>query len=102
VFRTYIDNNENDSSLVENGSEAEFLNESFAHEKSIETFELNKKDRVELILGDGTASQIIDKRVYIDLTINEHRERLFCYVAKLECVLILRDEWLQTHNPVIN
>ena len=51
MFRSYIDNNENQSSLVDNGSEAEFLNESFAHEKGIKTFELAGKYRVELILG---------------------------------------------------
>lgn len=64
MFASQIDNHDNTSSLVDNGSEAEFLNESFAHEKKIEMIELDEKDRVELILGDGTPSQILEAGKY--------------------------------------
>lgn len=102
MFGSYIDNNENQSSLVDNGSEIEPLNESFAHERGIKIHELNNKDRVRLILGDGTPSQILSKGVYVDLKIGDHREKLFCYVANMDCTLILGDGWLQTHNPIID
>ena len=92
MFNSSIDNNENQLSLVDNGSEAEFLNESFAHERNIKPFDLAKKDRVRLILGDDSASQIVTQGAYIDLRIGEHRERLFCYLARIESTLILRND----------
>lgn len=73
MFNFYINNNENQSLLADNESEAEFLNESFAHEKGIETFELTDKDRVNLIFENGTASQILNREAYIDLRIEKHR-----------------------------
>lgn len=102
MFAFQIDNHDNTSSLIDNESEAEFLNESFAHEKKIEIIELDEKDRIELILRNEIFSQILNRESYVDVNIEEHRERLFCYIAQLECALILEDEWLQIHNFSIN
>ena len=103
MFSSTIDGNENHSSLIDNGSEAEILNESFAQEKKLGIITLKKQDRVRLVLGDGSSSQILKKAAIIDLKIGDHQEELFCYLAKIEnCTLILGDGWLQKHNPRID
>ena len=66
MFNFFIDNNENELSLVNHKSEAEFLNESFANEKNIKTFDLIEKNRVRLILQDDSVSQIVTQEAYID------------------------------------
>lgn len=102
MFRLYIDNNESQLSLIDNKSESEFLNESFVHKWNIEIFELAHEDRVKLILEDDTLSQTLTHEIHVNLQIREHREKLFCYVVKLECDLILENNWLQTHNSHID
>lgn len=103
MFNSSIDNNENNLSLIDNGNEFEIINESFAHEKKLKITELDKRDRIRLILGDGTRSQIIKKTATIDLKIGDHQEKLKCYLAKIEdCTLLLEDGWLQKHNPKID
>lgn len=103
MFSSIIDGNENSLSLIDNGSETEILNESFAQQKKLEIVKLKKKDRVRLVLGDGSSSQILKRAATIDLRIGDHREGLFCYLGKIEdCTLILGDGWLQKHNPKID
>jgi hypothetical protein len=92
MFASQINNHDNTSSLIDNENENEFLNESFAHEKKIEMIELDEKNRVELILRSEISSQILNRESYIDLNVEEHHERLFCYIAQLECALILENE----------
>ena len=92
MFNFFINNNENQLSLVDNESEAEFLNESFAHERNIKSFNLIKKNRVRLILEDDNVSQIVTQETYIDLKIDDHRKRLFCYLTRIESTLILKND----------
>ena len=92
MFDSFIDNNKNQLSLIDNESEAEFLNESFAHERNIKTFDLIEKNRVKLILENDSVSQIMTQETYIDLRINNYRERLFCYLTRIECTLILKND----------
>ena len=103
VFSSIIDGNENNLSLIDNGSEAEILNESFAQERKLKIVKLKRQERVRLVLGDGSTSQLLKEAAIIKLKIGEHEESLFCYLAKIEgCTLILGDGWLQKHNPTIN
>lgn len=103
MFNSSIDNNENELSLIDNGSEIEIVNESFAREKKLQLISLKRRDQVNLILGDGTRSQILKKAVIINLDIGSQKEELKCYVGKIEdCTLLLGDGWLQKHNPKIN
>ena len=92
MFDSFIDNNENQLSLIDNKSEVEFLNESFAHERNIKTFDLIEKNRVKLIIENNSVSQIVTQEAYIDLRIDDHRERLFCYLIRIECTLILEND----------
>ncbi len=93
MFRSYIDNNENES---------EFLNESFAQKRNIETLELAHENRVNLILENDISFQMLTRETHVNLLIEEHQERLFCYMIQLKCDLILKDDWLQIHNSQIN
>ncbi len=80
-------------SLIDNESEVELIRESFAHLKGLELINLQKKDRVKLMLNDEEIAQILDKAVEVRVRTRSHQERLFCYVAKLNTyVLILEDD----------
>ncbi len=98
MFKSYVNNNENQSSLINNENESEFLNESFEQKWNIETFELAHENRVNLILEDDISSEMLTREAHVNLLIEEHRERLFCYITQLKCDLILRNDWLQIHN----
>lgn len=103
IFNSIIDNNENSLSLIDNGSEAEILNESFAREKKLKIVKLKKQERVKLVLGDGSTSQTLKRAATIELKIGDHKEKLFCYLARVDgFTLILGDGWLQKHNPTID
>ena len=103
MFSSIINDNENHSSLIDNESEAEILNESFAQEKKLEMITLKKQNRVKFVLNDDSSSQILKKAAIIDLKIEDHQKKLFCYLTKIEnCTLILGDGWLQKHNPKID
>ena len=102
LFRCSIASNENQL-MIDNGSEAQFLHESFARKRKLETIRLKKRDRVRLELGDGKVHQIIDKAVIVPVRIGDHEEKLFCYLADIgNHTLIIGDGWLQEHNPHID
>ena len=87
--------------LIDNGSEAELIDESFVRKHKLNTFKLDKK--VKLTLGNGEVVQLLSKAALIDVKIGDHEEQVLCYLAKLEAyAVILGDGWLQTHNPMIN
>lgn len=89
--------------MIDNGSEAQILHESFARKLKLEIIGLRKKDRVRLELGDGKIHQIIKKAVIASLKIGNHEEKLFCYLADIGShILIVGDGWLQNHNPRID
>ena len=87
--------------LINNGSEAELIDKSFARTQKIETFKLAK--RIKLTLGNGKVVQWLERGCLIDVHIGDHHEQIFCYVASLDVyTMVLGDGWLQTHNPAID
>ncbi len=89
--------------LIDNESEIELINETFAQFNKLKLINLKKKERIRLMLSDEEVAQILNKAVKVEVKTRNHREQLFCYVAKLNTyALILRNEWLQTHNLVID
>ena len=87
--------------LIDNGSEAELIDESFVRTQKIDTFKLAK--RIKLTLGNGEVVQQLKQECLIDVHIGDHHEQIFCYVASLNVyIIVLGDGWLQTHNPAIN
>jgi hypothetical protein len=86
-------NENNNLSLVDNESEIELINESFAQLNNIRLINLEKKNRIKLTLNDDEIAQILDKAVKVKVRTERHRERLFCYVAKFNTyVLILKND----------
>ena len=69
--------------MIDNGSEAQILHESFARKLKLETIELKKKDRVKLELEDEKIHQIIKKTVIVPIKIENHEEKLFCYLIDI-------------------
>ena len=87
--------------LIDNGSEAELVDESFVRKHKLNTFKLDKKSK--LTLRNGEVVQLLSKAALIDVKIGDHEEQVLCYLAKLEAyAVILGDGWLQTHNPMIS
>ncbi len=86
-------NENNNFSLVDNESEIEFINESFAQLNNIRLINLEKKNRIKLTLNDDEVAQILDKAVKVKVRTERHRKRFFCYVTKLNTyVLILEND----------
>ena len=47
--------------------------------------------------------QKLDSACLVNIHIGDHHEQILCYVAKLDVyTVVLKDEWLQTHNLAIN
>ena len=87
--------------LIDNGSEAELIDESFVRTQRIDTFKLKK--RIKLTLGNGEVVQKLDSACLVDVHIGDHHEQILCYVANLDVYsMVLEDGWLQIHNPAIN
>ena len=87
--------------LVDNRSEAELIDESFARVNKLNTSKL--ETGVKLTLGNGEVAQLLTRTALADVKIGDHQEQVLCYVAKLdEYAIILGDGWLQTHNPSID
>lgn len=79
--------------MIDNESEAQILHESFARTLKLETIGLKKKNRVRLELGDGKVHQIIKKAVIVPMKLEDHEEKLFCYLTNIEDhTLIMKDE----------
>ena len=103
IFNSIINNNENSLFLIDNGSEAEILNESFAREKKLKIIKLKKQKRVKLVLRDEFIFQTLKRAATIELKIGNHKEKLFCYLTRVDdFTLILRDGWLQKLNSTID
>ena len=87
--------------LIDNGSEAELINESFVHLNKISIFQLKKS--IQLTLGNSKMIQHLTKGCLVDMVIGNYHEQILCYLAKLDIyTVILGDRWLQTHNPAID
>ena len=87
--------------LIDNGTEAELINESFVRTQKIDTFKLAK--RIKLTLGNGEVVQRLEQSCLVDVNIGDHHEQIFCYVASFDVyTVVLGDGWLQTHNPAID
>jgi hypothetical protein len=102
VIKINITKNKN-LSLIDNESEIEFINETFAQFNNLKLINLRKKNKIKLMLSDEKIAQILNKTTKVKIKTKSHRERLFCYVTKLNTyVFILKNEWLQTHNLIID
>lgn len=89
--------------MIDNENEAQFFYESFARKRKLKIIRLKKRDRVRLELEDEKVHPIIDKVVVVLVRIEDHEERLFCYLADIDDhILIVDDGWLQKHNPHID
>ena len=87
--------------LIDNGSKAKLIDESFACSNKISTFQLEKS--IQLTLGNGKVVQRLTKECLVNVEISNHKNQILCYLAKLDIyIVILGDRWLQTHNPAIN
>ena len=87
--------------LIDNGSEAELIDESFVRTNKISTFKL--KTQIRLELSNGEVVEWLDRACLVDIQIGNHQEQLLCYVTKLDVYsVVLGDGWLQQHNPAID
>ena len=68
--------------LVDNGSEAELIDESFARVNNLNTSKL--ETGVKLTLGNGEVAQLLTRTALVDVKIGDHQEQVLCYVAKLD------------------
>ena len=80
--------------LVDNGSKAKLIDQSFVRINKISTFKL--KQQIKLELENEDTVEWLDKACLIDMKISNHREQLLCYVARLDVyTVVLGDGWLQ-------
>ena len=87
--------------LIDNGSEAELIDKSFARSNKINTFQLEKP--IQLMLGNGKVVQHLTKGCLVDIEINNHKDQILFYLAKLDVyTVIFGDKWLQMHNSAID
>ena len=87
--------------VIDNGSEAELIDKSFARSNKISTFQLEKL--IQLTLRNDEVVQRLIMRCLVNVEIGDHKDQIFCYLAKLNVyTVILDDGWLQTHNPAID
>lgn len=103
MFNFFINNNENNFSLIDNENEIEILNESFARKKKFKIIKLNKQNKIKFVLKNDINFQILKKTAIVDLKIENHKKKLTCYLIKIKnCIFILKNEWLRKHNSKIN
>ena len=87
--------------LIDNGSEAELINKSFACSNKISTFQLEKP--IQLTIGNSKVVQHLIKRCLVDVEIRDYKDQILYYLTKLDVyTVIFSDGWLQTHNSAIN
>ena len=87
--------------LIDNDSEAELIDKSFAYSNKISTFQLKKP--IQLMLGNGKMVQRLTKGCLVNVEIGDHKDQILCYLAKLDVyTIILGNGWLQMHNPAID
>ena len=73
--------------LINNNSEAELIDKSFACLNKISTFQLEKP--IQLMLGNGKVVQHLIKRCLVDVVIGDHHEQILCYLAKLDVYTVI-------------
>ena len=94
-------NNARTKALVDNGSEADLIDTSFARKQQLPVFKLTQP--IPLKLGDGTPYAQLTEAALVDLQIGDHHEQKLFYIAKLvKHKIILGDGWLEKHNPRID
>ena len=87
--------------LLDNGSEGDLLDYSYARKLNLPNFKLAKP--VPLHLGNGEFYKEVTEAALIDLDIGDHREQLVCYLTDIpRYQLVLGDTWLKLHNPAIH
>lgn len=87
--------------LLDNGSEADLIDASFARKRQFPVFKLRRP--IPLKLADGTPYTHLSETALVDLQIGDHREQRLFYIAKLaKYKMVLGDYWLQQHNPQID
>jgi len=100
VLKTNV-NNKQVRTLLDNGSKADLLDNSFARKSGIATFKLEQP--IPLHLRDRKKHQTLMKAVLVNLQIGDHIEQALFYLTDLAGYkLILGDGWLQEHNPSID
>ena len=86
---------------VDNGSKAELIDKFFVRTNKISIFKLKAQIRLEI--GNREMMEWLEKACLIDLQIGDHQKQLLTYVANLDAYsVVLRDSWLQQHNPAID
>ena len=73
--------------LVDNGSEAELIDEFFAHINKLSIFKLEKC--INIMLGNGKVVQKLIKETFDDVIIVDHSKQVFCYLAKLNAYIVI-------------
>lgn len=87
--------------LLDNGSQADLVNEPFARANKLDTFPLTK--RIRMTLGDGSFSQWLTHGCLVPITLDGHQEQALCYVARIGTYpIVLGDSWLRHHDPSIS
>jgi hypothetical protein len=77
VIKINIIENKN-LSLIDNESEIELINETFAQFNNLKLINLKKKNRIRLMLSDEKVVQILNKTTKVKIKTENHRERFFC------------------------
>lgn len=102
LFKCSIVNNESQL-MIDNKSEAQIFHELFARKLKLKIIEFKKKDRVKFEFENEKIHQIIKKAVIVSIKIRNHEKKLFCYLTNIEShILIVGDDWLQSHNLQID
>jgi hypothetical protein len=87
--------------LLDNGSEADLIDYSYAQKLKLQTFKLTKP--ISLYLGNGQHYSDITEATLVELPIGNHSEQLLCYLVHIpKYQLVLGDSWLGTHNPHVD
>ena len=87
--------------LIDNRSEAEFMDEFFVCANKTLTFEL--ENLFDFIFRNSKIVEQSTKEILINIIIRNHIERIVYYLAKLNMyTVILGNKKLQMHSPIIN
>lgn len=72
--------------LIDNGSETELIDESFARTNKLSTFKLEKATK--LTLGNGKVVQTLTtlRGCLVDVEIGDHKEQILCYLCQIRRV----------------
>ena len=94
-------NNKQVRTLLDNENEADLIDNTLAHKSEVTTFKL--KQSILLHFRNRKKYQIFIKTILMNLQIKNHHEQALLYLADLaEYKLILKDNWLQDYNLIID